>query len=213
MRTSVSSWPSLDDVLDQVVGQRARRHDTLLGVGDGGRLRRPDPDRQVALAVPLAQQDDRLVGGHLDADAQDIDLSHSSTVPPAVVERRARTQRCSASADAARRAGRCRQRRSRPRGSVRRAAARASGCEHLLARGRSRGRRRCGRAAGGAARGRTPRARAAARAMASAGSPKWPAGVGLRAVRRCRAREVVCGRCRSPRAARRPVSRSVRTRG
>ena len=50
----------VEHVLEQVVGQRARRHDALLRVGDRGGLRRADPDRQVPVAVPLAQQHDAV---------------------------------------------------------------------------------------------------------------------------------------------------------
>ena len=51
IRTSVSSLPvALEHVLEQVVGQRPRRHDALLGERDRGGLDRADPDRQVALA-------------------------------------------------------------------------------------------------------------------------------------------------------------------
>ena len=62
-----------------------RRLDALLGVGDGGCLHRPDPDRQVALPLPFTQEDDRLVGGHLDPDADDVNRFHTFTLPPAAM--------------------------------------------------------------------------------------------------------------------------------
>ena len=71
----------LDDVPEQVVGQRSRRLDPLLRVGDGGGLRRTDPDGQVAVAVTLSQQHDRVVGRHLDPDPEDVQNLHSPTVP------------------------------------------------------------------------------------------------------------------------------------
>ena len=81
--TSASSWPvAVEHVLEQVVRQRARRHDALLGEGDRGRLDGADPDRQVALTRRLAQQHDRLVGGHLDPDSDDIDLAHAVQPTP-----------------------------------------------------------------------------------------------------------------------------------
>ena len=64
-------------VLHQVVGQRARRDDALLGEGDRGRLDGADPDRQVALPRRLAQQHERLVRRHLHPDSDDIDLAHA----------------------------------------------------------------------------------------------------------------------------------------
>ena len=48
----------------------------------------PDPDRQVALALDLAQQHDRLVGGHLDADAHDVELRMRQPTPSARSRRR-----------------------------------------------------------------------------------------------------------------------------
>ena len=59
------------------------RHDALLGERDRGGLDRADPDRQVAVAVHLAQQHDRLVGGHLDPDTHDVELAHTVTLPRA----------------------------------------------------------------------------------------------------------------------------------
>src|SRR5207342_1961495 len=72
----------LEHVLEQVVGQRTRRYDALLGEGDGGRLDGPDPDRQVPLTLHLAQQHDRVVRRHLDPYTQDVDLAHGVHTTP-----------------------------------------------------------------------------------------------------------------------------------
>ena len=56
--------------------ERPGRDHSLLGVGDGRRLRGPHPDRQVAIAFALPQQDDGLVRGHLHADTEDIEILH-----------------------------------------------------------------------------------------------------------------------------------------
>ena len=45
---------------EQVVGQRSLRQHALEACGDGVRLPGPDPDGQVAVAVPLSEQDDVL---------------------------------------------------------------------------------------------------------------------------------------------------------
>ncbi len=84
----------LDDVLEQVVGQRPRRLDALLRVGDGGRLGGTDPDGQVALTVPLAQQHDRLVRGHFDPHPEDVDGLHLVHVTSPGSGSSARVQRC-----------------------------------------------------------------------------------------------------------------------
>ena len=54
-------------------------HDALLGERDGGGLDRADPDRQIAVARGLLQQDDRLVGRELDSDTDHGELDHSET--------------------------------------------------------------------------------------------------------------------------------------
>ena len=83
IRTSVSSLPvALEQVLDQVVGQRPRRHDALLGEGDRGGLDGADPDRQVAVPRHLAQQHDGLVGGHLHPDTDHVDFAHTAHPTP-----------------------------------------------------------------------------------------------------------------------------------
>ena len=64
-------------VLEQVVGQRPGGLDALLLERDRGGLDRADPDRQIAVAVGLAQQEDRLVRGQFDPDAHDAHLAHA----------------------------------------------------------------------------------------------------------------------------------------
>jgi hypothetical protein len=54
------------DVAEQVMGERPGRLDALLLVGDRGGLDGPDPDGQIAVALHLAQEHDRLVAGQLD---------------------------------------------------------------------------------------------------------------------------------------------------
>ena len=70
-----------ENVAEQVMGQRPRRDDALLGVGDRACLCRPYPDGQEAFAVDLPEQDDRLVRRHLNPDTNDVELAHSSTLP------------------------------------------------------------------------------------------------------------------------------------
>ena len=60
--------------------QRPGRLDALLLQRDRGGLHRADPDRQVAVTVGLAQQEDRLVRGQFDSDAHHAHLAHA--VPP-----------------------------------------------------------------------------------------------------------------------------------
>jgi hypothetical protein len=88
MRTSVSSTAErLEHVAQQVVRERAGGYDALLGEGDRGGLHRTDPDRQVPLPLDLAQQHDRLVRRHLDADTHDVHLVHATTLGPVGVHR------------------------------------------------------------------------------------------------------------------------------
>ena len=151
----------LEDVLEQVVGQRPGRHDALLGVGDRGRLGGPDPDRQVAVTVALPQQHDRLVGRHLDPDADDIELSHPVNRTPlsrgarsAVRGPARRVTRAACSREQQRRAI------SAPRRPVPRASPRPRArADHLLDQADLAVGRGPERAAGAAARGRTPPAR------------------------------------------------------
>src|SRR6202046_4688937 len=65
-----------NDIPNQVMGQRTRRLDSLLLEGDRGGFGLADPDRQVAVAVSLAQQQHRLVLRLLDANAGDANLTH-----------------------------------------------------------------------------------------------------------------------------------------
>ncbi len=67
----------LDDVPEQVVGQRAQRLHALLLERDGRGLDGADPDRQVAHAVLFAQQDDGLVGRQFDPNADDPHRMHA----------------------------------------------------------------------------------------------------------------------------------------
>ena len=70
----------LDDVEQEVVGQRPRRLDALGRERDGRGLRRPDPDRHDPIAAALAQQDDGGRGRQLDADSDEVDANHAFTV-------------------------------------------------------------------------------------------------------------------------------------
>src|SRR3954452_19943075 len=67
-----------DDLAQQIVGHRPGGPHALLLEGDPGCLARADPDREVPLAVRLLQQQDRLVPGQLDADADNSKLLHGS---------------------------------------------------------------------------------------------------------------------------------------
>src|SRR4051794_35481700 len=71
-----------DHVLEQVVGQRTGGLDPLLLQRDRGRLHRADPDRQVAVALRLPQQEDGLVGGQFDPDSHDTHLAHAPASSP-----------------------------------------------------------------------------------------------------------------------------------
>ena len=64
------------DVAHQIMGQRPGRLDALLLVGDRGGLHRADPDRQVAVAVDLPEQHDRLVAGQLHPNPDHAQLAH-----------------------------------------------------------------------------------------------------------------------------------------
>ena len=58
------------------MGERPGRLDALLFEGDRGCLGLADPDRQVAITVGLAQQQDRLVLRLLDANADNANFTH-----------------------------------------------------------------------------------------------------------------------------------------
>src|SRR6201994_139173 len=70
----------VQDVAEQIVGQRPRRDHALLGEGDRGGFDGTDPDGQVPVTLCLLQQDDRAVGRHLDPDADDLHLPHYSSI-------------------------------------------------------------------------------------------------------------------------------------
>src|SRR4029079_17156266 len=57
----------------------------LQRVHDGGGLRRPDEDREVPGPALFTQQDDGLIGGHLDPDAHQCHRDHEASVPPGVL--------------------------------------------------------------------------------------------------------------------------------
>ena len=91
-----------NEIPDQIVGQRPGRLDALLLQRDGRGLGLADPDRQIAVAVGLPQQQNRLVLRLFDANADHTNLTHlclpsarpSKPVEPSLVlsdpERRAR---------------------------------------------------------------------------------------------------------------------------
>ena len=76
-----------DHVAEQVVGERAGRPDALLMHGDRGRLGGADEDGQAARTIDLGQHQNRLLGGHLDPDADDAHLDHLG-VPFSVTSKR-----------------------------------------------------------------------------------------------------------------------------
>ena len=64
-------------VLHQVVGERARHGHTLQGVGDGGRLRAPDEDRQrPSLTLGLLQEEHRRVRLQVHPDSTEEHTDH-----------------------------------------------------------------------------------------------------------------------------------------
>src|SRR5580700_5770331 len=70
----------LQHIAEEVVGERPGGDHALLGERDGGSLHWPDPDRQVPVPLGLLEQDDGLVRGHLDPDADDLHLPHGGSV-------------------------------------------------------------------------------------------------------------------------------------
>src|ERR671930_419819 len=70
----------LEDVLQQIVGHRARRHDALERERDRGGLRLADPDREVPLPLGLPQEHDGLARGELDPDAREAHLDQHRLV-------------------------------------------------------------------------------------------------------------------------------------
>ena len=71
---------TLEDIAEQVVRQGTCGYDALLCEGDRGGLGGPDPDGQETLALGLAQEHDRLIGGHLDPDPHDVHLAHATSL-------------------------------------------------------------------------------------------------------------------------------------
>src|SRR5215467_5269667 len=69
-----------EHVTEKVVRERPRRNHALLGERDRGSLHRADPDRQIPVPLGLLEQDDGLVRGHLDPDADDLHLPHGGSV-------------------------------------------------------------------------------------------------------------------------------------
>ncbi|BBZ04318.1 hypothetical protein MCHIJ_37550 [Mycolicibacterium chitae] len=65
-----------NEILDQVMGQRPGRFDTLLFERNGGGLRLADPDGQIAIAVRLAQEQYRLILRLLYAYANHTNFTH-----------------------------------------------------------------------------------------------------------------------------------------
>src|SRR5271163_1680380 len=65
-----------NQIPNQVMRQRTRRLDSLLLEGDRCGFGLADPDRQVPVAVGLAQQQHRLVLRLLDANADDANFTH-----------------------------------------------------------------------------------------------------------------------------------------
>ena len=66
----------VEDGLEEVVGHRPGRLHALERVDDRGGLRRADEDRQVSLALVLAEQHDRLVRRNLDSDSDERHRDH-----------------------------------------------------------------------------------------------------------------------------------------
>src|ERR671915_1384489 len=66
----------LEHVLHQVVRHRPGRFHPLEGEGDRRGLRGTDPDRQVPLPLALLEENDGLVPGQLDPDADQVHLDH-----------------------------------------------------------------------------------------------------------------------------------------
>src|SRR5699024_706526 len=75
----------LEYVTEQVVGERPGGRHPLLGKRDGRGLHTTDPDRQVAITIGFFEQDNRLVRGHLNPDADDLHVLHSGSAPRGVM--------------------------------------------------------------------------------------------------------------------------------
>ena len=74
MTRSIAHAELLEGRREQVVGQRPLRGQALELHRDRARLPRPDPDRQVAVAVGLLEDDHVAAGEHVDPDALDDHL-------------------------------------------------------------------------------------------------------------------------------------------
>ena len=66
-----------EDLLEEIVGQRALRLHALQLHGDGARLRGPDPDRAAPAPLLLPQDDHRRVGGPVEAEMGHGDFDHA----------------------------------------------------------------------------------------------------------------------------------------
>src|SRR5205807_6332472 len=66
----------VQQIHDEIVGQRERRGDALLGERGRVGLVLPDPDGKVAATLALPEQHDRAVGWQLEADTDQIQLDH-----------------------------------------------------------------------------------------------------------------------------------------
>lgn len=76
-----------EHVAKQVVCEGPGRNNPLLRVCDCGGLDGADPDRQIPLSTRLAQEHDRIIGGHLHADTDNVKGLHASRVAPTVCSR------------------------------------------------------------------------------------------------------------------------------
>jgi hypothetical protein len=74
-------------VAEEIVGEWSGRPDALLVHGNGRRLGGTDQNRKAARAIHLGQHQNRLLGGHLDPDADDAHLDHLG-VPFSVTSKR-----------------------------------------------------------------------------------------------------------------------------
>src|SRR4029453_11410203 len=77
----------VEEVLEQVVGERPGGGHALQGEGDRGRLDVADPDGEEALALTLLEEHDRRLGGELDPYADEGPL-HQPTPPSSLIPRR-----------------------------------------------------------------------------------------------------------------------------
>src|SRR5450755_4178897 len=75
----------LQDRAEQVMAERPLGRDPLQSHGNGVRLPGADPDREIALALHLLEDDDVVARGHMDPDALDHDFDqladHGGIIP------------------------------------------------------------------------------------------------------------------------------------